>query len=342
MAVRTRSKPKASAAGVKPAPPEPRPSTLRVLVLASRPNTLAASLTPVVVGLSVARRVYGADCDTRAGLVFWVFACLIQIGTNLHNDYADFVKGADTAARVGPARATQKGWLTPRETARLAIGALVGASGVGYALAESANGGRWMRGVAVTSVFNAVAYTGGPVPLGYVGLGWVSLGYSGLGDVFVFVYFGLVATLAPFALARPAGAAEVPPSPALIALAAAVGCLATAIIVVNNLRDREGDVKAGKRTLAVRFGGAFARVEYAALVAAAYATPAALVASGRAPRTWLLPELTLPLALRVTRRVLADDGAALNASLGKTAMLQLAFGALAAVGALAGPPPPSS
>ena len=99
----------------------PRPPTWRVLVLATRPNTLAASLTPVVVGLSVCVRVHGfGRCDVGSGLLFWVFACLVQIGTNLHNDYADFVKGADTAARVGPARATQRGWLAPRETAALA------------------------------------------------------------------------------------------------------------------------------------------------------------------------------------------------------------------------------
>ena len=136
----------------------PRPPTWRVLVLAARPNTLAASLTPVVVGLSVCVRVHGfGRCDVGAGLLFWVFACLVQIGTNLHNDYADFVKGADTAARVGPARATQRGWLAPGETAALAGGALFGAALVGAALTRRATGGAWMLWVTATSLFNAVA-----------------------------------------------------------------------------------------------------------------------------------------------------------------------------------------
>ena len=112
-----------------------------------------------------------------------------------------------------------------------------------------------------TSVFNAVAYTGGPYPLGYVGLGWVSLGYTGLGDLFVFAYFGIVATVAPYYLSGGTGA----PSQLMVA-AVCLGFLATAIIVVNNLRDRETDARCGKRTLAVRFGEMFAVREYVNLV----------------------------------------------------------------------------
>ena len=133
--------------------------------------------------------------DANKSFRFWVFACLIQIATNLHNDYADFIKGADDENRIGQARATQKGWLTPRQTAGLATLSLGLAHGIGVQLAREA--GSWMWFVTWTSVFNAVAYTGGPYPLGYVGLGWVSLGYTGLGDVFVFAYFGIVATVAP-------------------------------------------------------------------------------------------------------------------------------------------------
>mmetsp|Transcript_22254 Transcript_22254/g.66803 ORF Transcript_22254/g.66803 Transcript_22254/m.66803 type:complete len:325 (-) Transcript_22254:23-997(-) len=306
-----------------------KPPPWRVLLLATRPNTLAASFTPVLVG-----HVIGAElghADARAAFAFWAFACLIQIGTNLHNDYADFVKGADTSERVGQARATQKGWLTPRQTASLAASALAAAAAVGVSLALRPGCGRWMGWVCATSVFNAVAYTGGPFPLGYVGLGWVSLGYWGLGDVFVFAYFGLVATLAPYYLALPPGAPRACP-PRLSAVAGALGCLATAIIVVNNLRDRATDVKAGKRTLAVRFGGRFARGEYALLLGFAYLAPAALVATGEAPLAWLAPLASLPLALKTAGRVFAEEGAALNKYVGGTAKLQLVYGALLVVG----------
>ena len=316
---------------LKPAPArEPRPATWRVLVLATRPNTLAASLTPVVVGYAVARTELG-PIDVGPALRFWVFACLIQIGTNLHNDYADFVKGADTDARVGQARATQKGWLTPGQTAGLSSVALCLAAAIGASLAQRPGCGAWMTFVTCTSVFNALAYTGGPFPLGYVGLGNVSIGYSGLGDVFVFLYFGLVATLAPYYLAAPPGGDRACP-PRLLLAAVAIGCLATAIIVVNNLRDRHTDVAAGKRTLAVRFGGRAARGEYVALVLVAYASVVAAVALCDAPKAWLLPGLSAPLAAKTTRLVFAEEGAALNKHVGGTAKLQLVFGLLLAAG----------
>ena len=193
-----------------------RPPTWKVLVLATRPNTLAASFTPVLVGFAVASRELGA-LDPAPAFRFWVFACLIQIGTNLHNDYADFVKGADTDDRVGQARATQKGWLSPGQTAGLSTAALVAAASIGASLARRPGCGGWMTFVTITSVFNALAYTGGPFPLGYVGLGNVSIGYSGLGDVFVFAYFGLVATLAPYYLALEEGAPRACPGALLAA-----------------------------------------------------------------------------------------------------------------------------
>ncbi|KAH8049767.1 hypothetical protein JL722_11745 [Aureococcus anophagefferens] len=186
-----------------------RPPTWKVLVLATRPNTLAASFTPVLVGFAVASRELGA-LDPAPAFRFWVFACLIQIGTNLHNDYADFVKGADTDDRAARARATQKGWLSPGQTAGLSTAALVAAASIGASLARRPGCGGWMTFVTITSVFNARVH-GGPFPLGYVGLGNVSIGYSGLGDVFVFAYFGLrrapggARGLAPAAARRPRG-----------------------------------------------------------------------------------------------------------------------------------------
>lgn len=182
--------------------------------------------------------------------------------------------------------------------------------------------------VTLTSVINAFAYTGGPSPLGYLGLEGISLGYSGLGDLFVYVYFGFVATCAPYYLQ----AGELPLS--VLAVAISVGALATAIIVVNNLRDRFTDVGAGKRTLAVRFGGAFARGEYAALVVGSYANLVLWYCVGVGTTAWLLPLLSAPIAVAELRAVFTLDSAALNPHVGRTALLQLAFGVLLTLGML--------
>lgn len=163
---------RASGSAVDTAPPvaptEPRPASWRVWLLAARPNTLTASFTPVLVGAAFAWR----DGHRRPGLAvaFWVFAGCIQIGTNLHNDYADFVRGADTAARVGQARAAQKGWLTPTQVCGGTCLVLSLAAVIGGALTAGAVGAAQpaapMAFVTVTSIFNAFAYTGGPFPLG--------------------------------------------------------------------------------------------------------------------------------------------------------------------------------
>ena len=234
---------------------EEKPSMLKLWFLAIRPQTLPASVSPVAVGAALAY-ADGHRGGLREALAFFVFALLIQIGTNLHNDYADFVKGADTHERLGQARVTQKGWLSPREVATGATVALAGALLVGLRLILI--GGWPMVWVVLTSEFNAVAYTGGPYPLGLIGLGDFSIGYLGLGDLFVLLYFGFVAVCGTYYLCS---------TPALsvpfhaVWGASIVGVLATAIIVVNNLRDRKTDVKAGKRTMAVRFGATFARIE---------------------------------------------------------------------------------
>ena len=178
-----------------------------------------------------------------------------------------------------------------------------------------------------TSVFNAVAYTGGPYPLGYVGLGWVSLGYTGLGDVFVFAYFGIVATVAPYYLSGGTGA----PAQLMVA-AVCLGFLATAIIVVNNLRDRETDSKCGKRTLAVRFGEMFAVREYVNLVRWAYILTFLSPFLFGAPYAWAaVPVLTSKAAVDCCLGVMEKDGAALNPYVGRTAKLQLQFGLLLAL-----------
>mmetsp|Transcript_13207 Transcript_13207/g.52936 ORF Transcript_13207/g.52936 Transcript_13207/m.52936 type:complete len:325 (+) Transcript_13207:71-1045(+) len=316
---------------------EPRPSKVGVWVLATRPNTLALSFTPVMVGASIVSRSsdLGGSHVLTAAVLFWLFAALIQIGTNLHNDYSDFVKGADTAERVGQARATQKGWLTARETLGGSLTALAGAASIGFGLTflNAGSDASVMAFVTLTSLFNAVAYTGG-YPLTLVGLGRVSLGYAGLGDVFVLLYFGYVATLAPYYLASPPSRR---PPEGLVLAATPLGFLATAVMVVNNLRDRKTDVKAGKRTLAARFGAAFARTEYFGLVIGAYAILAGAVAVGAAPPTWLLAVLSAPLARSQLHAIATKDGGALNPHVGGTAKLQLVFGALLFVGVVAAP-----
>lgn len=283
-----------------------------LLLLAIRPRTLTAAVAPVLVATALA---------WRAGAARWLpaLACLIgslliQIGTNLANDYYDHQKGADTAERVGPTRVTQAGLVAPATVKAWAFGAFGLAALVGAYLVWV---GGWPILVAgLLSLASGWAYTGGPYPLGY----------HGLGDLFVMVFFGFVATLGTWWVQ--AG----PPPAALWVLAVPVGALATAILVVNNLRDRLTDAKAGKRTLAVRLGAGAARAEYLALVAASFLAPVALVALGHLRAGALLPLLAPPLAVGPARLVLRAEGTALNPALGGTARLQLAFAALLALG----------
>ena len=278
-------------------------------VLAARPATLGAAVVPVAVGTAVAAASGGARLELAAAAL--AGALLIQIGTNLANDVHDHERGADSAERLGPTRAVQAGLLTPAAVRRGMVLAFALASAAGVYLAAAA--GPWVLVIGIASILSGLAYTAGPLPLAYVGLG----------DLFVYVFFGHVAV---------GGTAYVQLGmvPA-IAYAAAVpiGALATAILVVNNLRDRTTDAQARKRTLAVRFGRRAAIGEYVALLSAAYLAPVLL-----GPRTgWaLLPLLTLPEAVRLGLRVGGAEGRALNPLLGQTARLLVGYGLLHAVG----------
>jgi 1,4-dihydroxy-2-naphthoate octaprenyltransferase len=289
-----------------------RPGSPRAWLLAARPATLTAALAPVLVGsacaLSAGSFRWGPALGALAG------ALLLQVGANFANDVFDFEKGADTAERLGPVRAVQAGLLSPAAVRRgmfivFALSLLVGA----YLTVEA---GPAILAVGLLSIVCALAYTGGPYPLGY----------HGLGDVFVFLFFGLVAVCgSAFVHARTV--------PALAPLAAVpLGALATAILVVNNLRDRETDARAGKRTLAVRLGRRGALLEYFLLFFAAYALPLMLLASGRASLWVLLPWLTAPVAVRLVLAVARTEGRALNPLLVGTARLLFVFGALFALG----------
>jgi 1,4-dihydroxy-2-naphthoate octaprenyltransferase len=216
----------------------------KIWVAAARPRTLPAAVAPVIVGSALAWRA-GAF-DAVAATICLAFALLVQIGANFANDYYDFVHGADTGERVGPRRAVAAG-LVPPATMRRAMGLTFGlALAVGLTLV--AWGGWWLVAVGVVSIASGIAYTGGPFPLGYYGLG----------DLFVFVFFGLVAVGATFYVQ--AGHVSL----SVLLAAVAIGLLTVNILLVNNYRDVETDRKAGKRTLVVRFGRRFALGQLAA------------------------------------------------------------------------------
>src|ERR1700722_14116893 len=284
------------------------PGSLRAWVLAARPATLTAALVPVLVGTAVAHVSGGVHVGPALAALFGAF--MLQITSNFANDVFDHEKGADTAERLGPTRAVQSGLPTPRQ---VRAGLLVTiALAVAAGLYLTAVAGWPIVVIGICSILAGVAYTGGPYPLGY----------HGLGDVFVMIFFGFVAVSGTVFVQTGA-------IPELAWLAAVpVGAIATAVLVVNNVRDRETDVKAGKRTLAVRFGRRAGVAEYAALCALAYAAPViAVLALHRSP--WaLLPIATLPVALRLLRTLATTEGKPLNACLVGTAKLLLFYGVL--------------
>ena len=283
-----------------------------VWLAAARPRTLPAAVAPVLVGSALAW--HDGRFDAGAAALCLAFALLVQIGTNFANDYYDFVHGADTAARVGPRRAVAAGLVTPGAMRRAmwAVFALAFASGLGLI----AWGGPWLLVVGVASILAGVAYTGGPWPLGY----------HGLGDVFVFGFFGIVAVVTTYFVQTGKLAAD-----ALLA-AIPVGLLAANILVVNNYRDADTDAAAGKRTLVVRFGRGFARVQFGASLIVALAMPLAFLARGY--RAWcLLPLALAPVAWRHARRLRDSRTAAeLIGLLGDTGRLLAGYAALFAAG----------
>lgn len=306
------------------APSAPRPSVARTWWLAIRPATLPAAVAPVLVGLGAALGV-GTPFRPDTALACLAVAMLLQIAANLANDLSDFHRGADTPDRTGPLRVAAAGLVTSRQL-QVAIAAVLGLAGlVGLYLVSV--GGVVLLGLGALAMVAALAYTGGPWPYGY----------RGLGEVFVFAFFGLVAVVGTAYL-------QVPRLEPLFWLAAIpVGALVTGILVVNNLRDIPTDRAADKRTLAVIFGERFARAEYLALLGVAAAVPIILLVTRLAGPTVLLPLLSFGLAIEPARRVATFgpdiDRRSLNPVLKATARLSLVYAALFAVGlALGGPP----
>lgn len=286
--------------------------TAKAWLLAARPRTLPAAAAPVVVGSALAW-ADGAFAPLAAASAL-LGALLLQVGANLANDYYDHAKGADTADRVGPLRATQAGLLPPAHVRNAAFGVFAAAVLVGLYLV--AVGGWPILAVGLASLVAGWAYTGGPYPLGY----------HGLGDVFAFLFFGPVAVAGTYwvqALAL---------TPEALLVGVPVGLLTTAILVVNNVRDADTDARAGKRTLVVRLGRRAGRAEYALLTVTAYALLPVLVAVFDRPWTTLLPFLALPFGARLVVALAKESGAALNARLAATAQHLLVFSVLLAVG----------
>jgi 1,4-dihydroxy-2-naphthoate octaprenyltransferase len=281
-------------------------------LLAARPATLTAALAPVAVGTAVA----AAAGEARAipALAALGAALLIQVGTNFANDAFDFELGADTAERAGPVRAAQAGLLSPGALRAATLAAFAAAALIGLYLFT--RGGWPIALFGLLGLLAGYAYTGGPAPLGY----------RGLGDPLVFLFFGV------FAVWGTHRVQTLGPSDLALAASVPIGLLATALIAVNNLRDIASDRGANKRTLAVRLGSSGARRYYALLLAGSYlALPGLWWLGGPSACVWL-PLLTAPMAWRLSGKARVEEGAALNGVLVGTARLQLAFGALLAAG----------
>lgn len=295
-----------------PAPPPAAMSRRRAWLLAIRPPTLPAAVGPVLVGLAVGL-AEGAFRPLAAAAALGV-ALLLQVAANLANDLFDFRRGADTPDRLGPPRVAALSLLSERELGAgiavvLGLAGLVGLYLVGV-------GGLPILILGLVAIVSALAYTGGPWPYGY----------HGLGEVFVFTFFGLVAV---------AGTAYLQTDrlePLAVAAAIPIGALVTAILVVNNLRDIGTDRRAAKRTLAVLLGERATVLEYLLLLAVAYVA-AVVVAIGWMGLPALLPLASVPLAVPLVRTVRGGgDPRRLNPVLRGTARLSLVFAVLFAIG----------
>ena len=290
---------------------------MRIWLMAARPRTLPAAIAPVLVGTAAAFHWAGELPRPWAFIAALVGSVFIQIGTNLANDYSDAKRGADTADRLGPVRVTSAGLVTPQRVLNATWIAFGVAVLCGVYLTTVA--GLLILVIGILSIAAGVLYTGGPRPYGY----------EGLGEVFVFLFFGLVAVNGSYYV-------QVEALDALpLGLSIAVGFLATAILVVNNARDLETDRRAGKMTLAVRMGRHNAIVLYRCLVLGAFLVLPIALFAGEASALPMIGWLALPLAIGPMRAMTnRTDGPALNAALAGTGALLGAFSLLVSAGLL--------
>lgn len=286
-------------------PVPPKPSALKIWLVASRPKTLFASLAPILMGLGMA----WGDKHFHLGIALLTVFCgvAVQVSANFINDYYDFLKGADEKNRLGPLRVTQAGWVNVTQM-RLAIAISLGLGLAGGAVL-AVHGGWPIALVTAFSLLFAFLYTGGPLPLAYVGLG----------DVFALIFFGPVALVSTYFLQT----GEVHQS--TIVAGFAPGLFATALLTVNNLRDRESDKASGKKTLIVRLGAGFGRMEYMACLILASLIPFYLALRLANPAT-AFTSLALVLAIPNIRTIFQPvDGPAMNKSLARTSMTEMLF-----------------
>jgi 1,4-dihydroxy-2-naphthoate octaprenyltransferase len=286
--------------------------SLAAWFLAARPKTLPASVSPVLVGCAVAWKE--GRFSLMPAMAAFVVALLLQVAANLANDVADFRRGADTSERLGPTRVAQSGLIAPGRIVWATALVLLLATVPGLYLVWL--GGLPLAAIGLLAILCAVAYTAGPFPLGYLGLG----------EIFVFLFFG------PVAVAGTAYVMTNAVTPLAVAASLPMGSLVSAILVVNNLRDIETDRAAGKRTIAVRLGVAATRWEFAGLLAASYLILLAMVLIGISD-TWLqIVWVTAPVAAVLTRKVWTASGRALNPVLAGTARLALWYAIAFAAG----------
>jgi 1,4-dihydroxy-2-naphthoate polyprenyltransferase len=290
---------------------------MRIWLMAARPRTLPAAIAPVLVGTAAAIERVGELPRVGASLAALIGSIFIQIGTNLANDYSDAKRGADTVDRLGPVRVTAAGLVAPRSVLVATWVAFGVAVACGIYLATVA--GWVILVIGAASILAGVLYTGGPRPYGY----------AGLGELFVFLFFGLVAVNGSYYVQLE----ELGWLP--FGLSISIGCLATAILVVNNIRDIDTDRRAGKRTVAVRLGREATRNLYRALILVAYAAlPITLLATD-GPGWAALGAVSAPLAIPAARPVLTRvDGPSLNRALAKTGALLAAFSLTVSAGLL--------
>jgi 1,4-dihydroxy-2-naphthoate octaprenyltransferase len=291
------------------------PAGMRIWLMASRPRTLPAAVAPVLVGTSLA--VEQATFHPLAFLAALLGSVFIQIGTNLANDYSDARRGTDTEDRLGPVRVTAGGLAPPRQVLLATYVTFGLAVLCGVYLVTVA--GPELLLVGVASILAGVLYTGGPRPYGY----------EGLGELFVFLFFGVVAVVGSYYV-------QIQRLPwEAFALSVPVGLLAAAVLVVNNVRDLETDRRAGKLTLAVRLGRERTRLLYAAMVALAFVVAVVPWLAGSLGPWLLLTWLAIGVALPIVRTVRErTDGPSLNGALARTGMLLLVFCLLLSAGVL--------
>jgi 1,4-dihydroxy-2-naphthoate octaprenyltransferase len=287
----------------------------RVWWSAVRPATLAASVAPVLAGTAIA--VHDGGARPAAGLAALAVAIAVQVGVNFSNDYSDFKRGADSDGRIGPVRAASSGVVAPEHVKWAALAAFGLAAAVGVALSLATD---WrLLFVGAACLLAAWLYTGGPRPYGYLGLG----------EVFVFVFFGLVATCATVYVE------ELRVTTLAVLTACSLGFLATAILVLNNLRDVDSDAAAGKRTLATRIGRERTRYLLLAIAIATFLMPVIAVLMRAASPTILVTLLAIPvLAAPVRTAFITTAGPALVGALKRTAASELVFSLLFAIGVL--------